>query len=67
MVRLGYEQQAATLARAITETVAREGLREFYDPRDGRGMGAEEFAWSALALELLDPSNASVGLPGGET
>jgi hypothetical protein len=26
-------------------------------------MGAEDFAWSALALELLDPSNASVGVP----
>jgi len=46
-----------------TETVAREGLREFYDPHDGRGMGAEDFAWSALALELLDPSNASAGVP----
>ncbi len=66
MVRLGYEQQAATLARGITETVARAGLREFYDPHDGRGMGAEDFAWSALALELLDPSNASAGLPPGK-
>jgi hypothetical protein len=63
LVRLGYEQQAATLARATTETVARDGLREFYDPHHGRGMGAEEFAWSALALELLDPSNASTGVP----
>jgi len=63
MVRLGYEQEAATLARAITETVAREGLREFYDPHDGSGMGAEDFAWSALALELLDPGNADAGVP----
>jgi hypothetical protein len=65
LVRLGYEEQAATLARAIIETVSREGLREFYDPHDGRGMGAEDFAWSALALELSDPRNASVGLPAG--
>ncbi len=63
VVRLGYEEQAATLARGITETVAREGLREFYDPRDGRGMGAEDFAWSALALELVDSRNASAGIP----
>jgi hypothetical protein len=63
LVRLGYEEQAATLARAITDTVAREGLREFYDPHDGRGMGAKDFAWSALALELADPSNASAGIP----
>jgi hypothetical protein len=62
-VRLGYTQPAATIAQAISETVAREGLREFYDPHDGRGMGAEAFAWSALALEMLDPGNASVGLP----
>jgi len=65
VVRLGYEQQAEALARSITETVAREGLREFYDPRDGRGMGAHDFAWSALALELLDPANASIGVPAG--
>lgn len=52
-------EQAATLARAITETVLREGLREFYDPYDGPGMGAHDFAWSAL--ELLDPAN--VGVP----
>ena len=63
MVRLGYEQQAAVVAGAITETVAREGLREFYDPHDGRGMGATDFAWSALAVEMLDPSNATLGLP----
>jgi hypothetical protein len=62
LVRLGYEQQAAALARAMTDAVSREGLREFYDPRDGRGMGAENFAWSALALELLDPGNASLGI-----
>jgi len=63
VVRLGYDEQAASLARAITETISREGLREFYDPHDGHGMGAEDFAWSALALELLDPRNASAGLP----
>jgi hypothetical protein len=63
LVRLGYEQEAATLARGITDTVLREGLREFYDPHTGRGMGAEDFAWSALALELLNPDNASAGLP----
>jgi hypothetical protein len=66
LVRLGYEAQAATLAGAITDTLSREGLREFYDPHDGRGMGATDFAWSALALELLDPGNAGAGLPAGD-
>jgi len=65
IVRLGYEQQAAALAQALTAMVSREGLREFYNPHDGRGMGAEDFAWSALALELMEPDNAAAGLPGG--
>ncbi len=64
VVRLGYEREAATLARAITATVAREGLREFYHPHDGRGMGARDFAWSALAVEMQDPGNAGIGIPG---
>ncbi len=62
MVRLGYEEQAAILARVLTEAVEREGLREFYDPFDGRGMGARDFAWSALAVELLDAGNAMAGI-----
>jgi hypothetical protein len=54
LVRLGYAQHAATLARGVQSAVAAAGLREFYGPDDGRGMGAIDFAWSALALELLD-------------
>ncbi len=60
---MGYGQEAATLTRGITETVGCEGLREFYNSYDGRGMGAREFAWSALAPGLFDPSNASAGVP----
>jgi hypothetical protein len=55
LVRLGYRPEAAILARGIERAVLASGLREFYDPRDGRGMGALNFAWSALALELLEP------------
>jgi len=59
LVRLGYSAQAAALAAAVTRTVAAEGLREFYDPFSGSGMGAQDFAWSALALELADADLAS--------
>ena len=63
MVRLGYGDAAAALARGVVEAVVREGLREFYDPHDGGGMGATDFAWSALAIEMLDAGNATAG-PG---
>ncbi|HEU4979550.1 MAG TPA: hypothetical protein VFT42_11675 [Solirubrobacteraceae bacterium] len=55
MLRLGYEQEAAQLAERLLAAICREGLREYYDPFTGAGMGAEDFAWSALAMELLDP------------
>jgi hypothetical protein len=53
--RLGYEAEAARLAESVIGAVAREGLREYYDPRDGSGQGAEDFAWSTLICELADP------------
>ena len=59
LLRLGYGEHAAALADGARSAVLQSGLREFYDPHDGRGMGASEFAWSALALELLDPDHAS--------
>jgi hypothetical protein len=53
--RLGYEAEAQRLADGVIGAVAREGLREYYDPRDGKGLGAKDFAWSALVAELADP------------
>ena len=53
LVRLGYHEHAAALADGACSAVLRSGLREFYRPHDGRGMGASHFAWSALVLELL--------------
>jgi hypothetical protein len=55
MRRLGYEEEARRLAEGLIGAVAREGLREYYDPRTGAGLGAEDFAWSALICELADP------------
>jgi hypothetical protein len=53
--RLGYEREAQQLADGVIGAAAREGLREYYDPRNGKGLGAKDFAWSALIAELADP------------
>jgi hypothetical protein len=55
MRRLGYEAEAKRLADGLIGAVEREGLREYYDPRTGKGLGAKDFAWSALIAELADP------------
>jgi hypothetical protein len=55
LIRLGYHEAAERLANGVIGTVEREGLREYYDPRTGAGLGARDFAWSALVAELAEP------------
>jgi hypothetical protein len=55
LVRLGYDEQAAELARRLTELVNANGLREYYDPYTGGGMGTVSFAWSTLVMEITQP------------
>ncbi len=57
--RLGYEEAARRLADGLAGAVEREGLREYYDPRTGTGLGARDFAWSALVAELAEPDPAA--------
>jgi hypothetical protein len=57
--RLGYEEEARRLADGLIGAIAREGLREYYDPRSGKGLGAVDFAWSALIAELASPDDAA--------
>ena len=49
----------AAIANGIRNTsvniVDASGLREYYDPYTGRGMGASAFAWSSLIMEVLEP------------
>lgn len=42
------------LAERSLALMARSGFREYFDPRDGAGLGATDFTWSAaLALDWL--------------
>lgn len=55
LVRLGYGAEAELVRTRVCAAVAAAGLREYYDPFTGQGMGTHAFAWSTLVLELLDP------------
>jgi GH15 family glucan-1,4-alpha-glucosidase len=60
MRRLGYLDEAERLADGVIAAAAREGLREYYDPRTGKGLGAKDFAWSALVAELANPDDSGL-------
>jgi hypothetical protein len=55
LVRLGYASEARELAGRLEAAVRGSGLREYYHPYTGAGMGAREFGWSSLILEMVSP------------
>ena len=55
LLRLGYREQAEELAGRVAGAIAANGLHEYYNPYTGRGMGAVEFGWSTLVLEMIEP------------
>jgi len=50
--RHGYDAEADDLGRRSRELVERSGFNEFYDPLDGRPVGAADFGWATLVLDL---------------
>ncbi|HEX6388183.1 MAG TPA: hypothetical protein VFZ89_02010 [Solirubrobacteraceae bacterium] len=52
--RLGEDALADDLARRLAAVWEREGFREYYESRSGRGMGAHDFGWSTLLWPLAE-------------
>jgi glycogen debranching enzyme len=52
MRRFGYDEEAARVVASLVEASERHGLREYYHPRSGRGLGTRGFGWSALLSDL---------------
>ena len=56
LVRLGYTEAAAALSTRLgAGRRRRPGCGKHHDRCTGRGMGASDFGWSSLILEMLDP------------
>jgi hypothetical protein len=58
MRELGYEEEARRIVTSLVAAADRHGFREYYNPLDGRGLGARDFGWSTLLLELADPPDS---------
>ena len=42
------------MVNRLAGAVSTAGLREYYHPYNGRGMGARDFAWSSLMIEMVE-------------
>jgi glycogen debranching enzyme len=48
----GMAEQAQALRKSLRELVERSGFREYYDPLEGKGLGAKDFTWSGLLVDM---------------
>ena len=64
MRELGYGDDAERVTESMLLAVDRHGLREYYNPLTGVGLGARGFAFSALIVDLLAQSGNPAGEPG---
>ncbi len=52
--RYEYRKEANELRRNSLDMITQSGMREYFDPLSGKGLGAESFSWTAaLILDLL--------------
>ena len=52
--RYGYDKEANHIKRSSLELVQHSGMREYFSPEQGTGLGAEDFSWTAaLVYDLL--------------
>ena len=60
---LGYREEAGRIVRSLERSVRRYGFREYYNPLTGRGLGARQFGFSTLLIDLL---YANCGVTGDD-
>ncbi len=53
LVRHDYTDIATDLANRTFDMVQRGGQREFFNPLTGEALGANDFSWTSLVLDLL--------------
>ena len=49
----GEPALAAELRAATAQMIAHGGFSEYFDPRDGTGIGGAEFSWTAAVFLML--------------
>jgi glycogen debranching enzyme len=49
----GYRDVASELAKRTVQMVGIGGVREFFNPYTAQGLGAVDFGWTALVLDLV--------------
>lgn len=52
LVDYGFFEEAEMLKRASMELLEKSGFREYFNPLTGKGLGARNFTWCGLVLDM---------------
>ncbi len=50
--KYGFEEEAQAIKDRSTELLEKSGFREYYNPQTGAGLGAKDFTWGGLVLDM---------------
>ena len=53
LLQYGYFKLAKELTEKSIDLVKKSGFREYYNPNNGDGLGAKDFSWTTLILDML--------------
>ncbi len=53
LLRYGLKAVAEELLQKTTAAIRKSGFREYYNPHTGEGLGAKDFGWSTLVVDMM--------------
>jgi glycogen debranching enzyme len=57
--RYGLVDEAAQVLERSMQLLEKSGFREYYNPLTGEGLGASEFTWGGLVVDMLEQARAA--------
>ena len=53
LLRYGFKDTADELLEKTMAAIKKSGFREYYNPLTGEGLGAKQFGWSTLVMDMI--------------
>ena len=54
LTRYGLVEDAARVLERSMQLLEKSGFREYFNPLTGEGLGAVDFTWGALIIDMLE-------------
>jgi glycogen debranching enzyme len=53
LIKYGQRDAAENLTKTVLNLIEKSGFREYYEPFTGQGMGAKDFTWAGLVIDMI--------------